>query len=109
MMPGGSVVFSVQRLGPVGAVALIAMCMACSPPPQPGSRYSVVITAFDPEWKIRSIKAIREETGLGLADAKNLIEGIPSVVRAGLAQSEAEAVAARLRAQRITVELRREP
>jgi large subunit ribosomal protein L7/L12 len=82
---------------------------ACSPAPVATPRYSVVINAFDPDGKIQAIKAIREETGLGLADAKSLIERTPCVVRAGLGRAEAEAVAARLRAQRLTVELRREP
>jgi len=99
----------VQRLILSCAAALMIAGAACSPSSESGPRYSVAITAFDPERKIQSIKAIREETGLGIADAKTLVEGVPSVVRAGLVRSEAEAVAARLRAQRMTVELREEP
>ena len=95
------------------AIALVCILLAVScsiflPAADSGSRYSVVITGVDPEWKIRSIKAIRAETGLGLADAKSLIEGVPSIVKVGLTRSEAEAVAARLRAQQMTVELRPE-
>src|SRR5262245_40461721 len=99
---------SLQRLISVGALALFLFCVACSPPRDSDIRYSVVVIAFDPDSKIQSIKTIREETGLGLAEAKALIEATPSVVRAGLPQSEAEAVAARLRAKKMTVELRSE-
>ena len=98
-----------RRAIPKADPAHVAPGVACNPPPPQGSLYSVFITAFDSKWKIQAIKAIREETGLGLADAKNLVEGTSHVLLAGLAQSEAEAVAARLRAQRLTVELRKDP
>ena len=98
-----------HRLLAFVALVVGVFCVSCSSPHDSQLRYSVVVVAFDPEWKIRSIKAIREQTGLGLADAKHLIEAIPSVVRAGLTQSEAEAVASQLRAQQMTVELRKDP
>jgi ribosomal protein L7/L12 len=78
-------------------------------PADPSARFSIVITAIDQEWKIRAIKAIREETGLGLAAAKNLVESTPSIARSALTESDAEAAAARLRDQRMTVEIRRDP
>ena len=55
-------------------LTLATLCVACSPRSDSNARYSVVVVAFDAQWKIRGIKAIREETGLGLADAKQLIE-----------------------------------
>ena len=76
--------------------------------PDSGPGHSVVISAFDPNWKIRAIKTIRAETGLGLADAKRLIEETPSVVKEGLTQSHADALAARLRAQGMVVEIQSE-
>jgi ribosomal protein L7/L12 len=78
-------------------------------PADPSTRFSVVITAIDQEWKVRAIKAIREETGLGLAAAKNLVESTPGIVKSALTESDAEATAIRLRAQRMTVEIRRDP
>lgn len=91
----------------VAATGLMG-CTAGDPHPGADSEYLVVITAFDPESKIQGIKAIRAETGLGLADAKRLIEETPSVVRAGLTRSEADAVAARLQAQGMTVRIQGE-
>ena len=87
---------------------IVVLLMACSNDTQGDvdSRYSVVIIAFDPDRKIRSIKTIREETGLGLADARQIVEQTPSVVKVGLTRREAEDLAERLRAQRMAVELR---
>jgi large subunit ribosomal protein L7/L12 len=86
------------------ATALLGLGSACSSSDS-NARHSVVLIAFDTDRKIGSIKAIREETGLGLADAKRLVEETPSVVRVGLTRSEADALAARLRARGMTVEL----
>jgi large subunit ribosomal protein L7/L12 len=98
-----------QRVAPV--IVLAALLAGCSDNHHEGgldARYSVMITAFDPDWKIRGIKAIREETDLGLADAKRLIEETPSTVKRGLARAQADALAMRLRAQRMTVEVQPE-
>jgi hypothetical protein len=46
--------------------------------------YAVVITAINPQRKIVAIKRIREITALGLADAKSMVEDLPSVVMDGL-------------------------
>lgn len=70
--------------------------------------HSVVVTGFDPEWKIRAIKAVREATALGLADAKNLIEGAPSVVRSGLSIKEAIALEQTLEKSGMEIEVRAE-
>ncbi len=93
----------------VAMLVVLTSCSRSSPPPaDANARYSVVLLAFDVQWKIRGIKAIREETGLGLADAKQLIESSPGLVKSHLSYSEAEAVAVRLRAEKITVEVRKE-
>lgn len=59
-------------------------------------------TEFDVELteaggqKIKVIKAVREVTGLGLKEAKELVEGAPKVVKEGMAKDEAEALKAKL-------------
>jgi large subunit ribosomal protein L7/L12 len=87
---------------------LLAACSAEQSQTDSDSRFTVVITEFDPDLKIQAIKEVRAATGLGLADAKNLIESTPSIVKTGLTRSEAEALATGLRAQRMSVELRPE-
>ena len=71
-------------------------------------KYEVIVTGFDPDWKIRGIKAVREATGLGLADALNLVENVPSKVASGLSLSQAEDTEAFLEASRLVVEVRPE-
>lgn len=49
----------------------------------------VVIASFDPERKIQAIKRIREVTGLGLADAKSLLDNVPSILMDGMYPEQA--------------------
>ena len=56
--------------------------------------------------KIQVIKVIREVTSLGLKEAKDLVDGAPSVVKEGIEKAEAEAIKAKLEAEGATVELK---
>jgi large subunit ribosomal protein L7/L12 len=74
--------------------------------PGTGAVLTVWLEGFDRGQIIPVIKTVRELTGLGLAQAKRLVESCPAVVRAGLPVAEAEAVRARLEAVGATVSLR---
>ncbi len=69
----------------------------------PDPAWRVVATSVG-DRKIEAIKAIREVTNLGLKDAKDLAEAVPSVILSGVSQDEAEAAASKLRAAGITVQ-----
>jgi large subunit ribosomal protein L7/L12 len=56
--------------------------------------------------KIQVIKVVRELTGLGLKEAKDLVDGAPQVVKAGVTKDEAAAVKAKLEEQGATVEVK---
>lgn len=56
--------------------------------------------------KINVIKAIREITGLGLKDAKAMVDGAPAVVKEGVSKDEAEEIKAKLEEAGATVELK---
>jgi large subunit ribosomal protein L7/L12 len=56
--------------------------------------------------KIQVIKVIREVTSLGLKEAKDLVDGAPSVVKEGIEKAEAEAIKAKLEAEGATAELK---
>jgi ribosomal protein L7/L12 len=61
------------------------------------AEFKVVIDGVtDPAKKLGVIKVIREQTGLGLAEAKDLVEGPPMTVKAGLSKADAEALKAKL-------------
>jgi|SRR4051812_25234876 large subunit ribosomal protein L7/L12 len=56
--------------------------------------------------KIQVIKVVREITGLGLKEAKDLVDGAPQVVKAGVSKDEAAQVKAKLEEQGATVEVK---
>ena len=56
--------------------------------------------------KIQVIKVVREVTGLGLKEAKDLVDGAPQVVKAGATKDEAAAIKAKLEEQGATVEVK---
>lgn len=67
--------------------------------------FNVVLTGFG-DKKLNVIKVVREVTGLGLKEAKDLVEAVPSVVKEGLPKAEAEAVKAKLVEGGATIELK---
>ena len=52
--------------------------------------FDVVLTGFDAAQKIKVIKGIREVMGLGLAEAKAAVEGVPTTMKEGLSKEDAE-------------------
>ncbi|MDP6633698.1 MAG: ribosomal protein L7/L12 [Phycisphaerae bacterium] len=67
--------------------------------------FDVVITAMG-QRKIQAVKSVREVTRLGLKDAKNLVDNVPSTVKKGVTRPEAEAIAKTLKEADLTVEIR---
>ena len=67
--------------------------------------FDVKLTSFDPKAKIKLIKEVRALGGLGLKEAKELVESIPKVLQKGIKKDEAEALKARLEAIGASVEL----
>ena len=54
--------------------------------------FDVVLESFDASAKIKVLKVVRNATGLGLGDAKSLVESAPKTVKEGVAKDEAEAL-----------------
>jgi large subunit ribosomal protein L7/L12 len=71
----------------------------------PKENFDVVLKAAG-EKKIQVIKVVREATGLGLKEAKDLVEGAPKVVKENLPKADAEKLAKALQDQGATVELK---
>ncbi len=69
------------------------------------TEFDVVMTSFGAE-KIKVIKEVRGITGLGLAEAKALVEGVPAKIKEGISKDDAEALKAQLEAVGATVELK---
>ncbi|MAA71823.1 MAG: 50S ribosomal protein L7/L12 [Bermanella sp.] len=69
------------------------------------TEFDVILTAAG-EKKVNAIKAVREATGLGLKEAKAMVDGVPSAVREGVSKEEAEELKAKLEAAGAAVELK---
>jgi len=69
------------------------------------TEFDVVLAAFG-EKKINVIKEVRGITGLGLKEAKELVEGAPKVVKEAVSKTEADEIKAKLEAAGATVEVK---
>lgn len=69
------------------------------------TEFTVVLTGFG-DSKINVIKAVREVTGLGLKEAKELVEGVPKPVKENIAKEEAATVKEKLEGAGATVEVK---
>ena len=74
-------------------------------PEEEQTEFTVVLASFG-ESKINVIKAVREVTGLGLKDAKELVEGAPKPVKENVAKDEAEQAKKKLEEAGGTVEIK---
>ena len=87
------------------AVAVAAGPAAAAAPVEEKTEFTVVLAAVG-EKKIEVIKEVRALTGLGLKEAKDLVEGAPKTVKEGLTKDEAEKLKKSLEDQGATVELK---
>ena len=87
------------------AVAAGPAVAAAGPVEEEKTEFDVVMTSFGAE-KIKVIKEVRGITGLGLAEAKGLVEGVPAKIKEGISKEDAEALKAQLEAVGATVELK---
>jgi large subunit ribosomal protein L7/L12 len=67
--------------------------------------FDVILKAVDASKKIPTIKVVREATGLGLAEAKALVDGAPKAIKEGLSKEDADKLKKSLEEQGATVEL----
>ena len=98
--------FGVSAAAPV-AVAAVAggAAPAAAAAAEEKTEFDVVLTSFGAE-KIQVIKEIRAITGLGLKEAKDLVEGVPKPVKEGIAKAEADEIKKKLEAVGATVEIK---
>ena len=90
----------------VSAAAMAAPAAAAAPAAEEKTEFDVVLVGFDAAAKIKVIKAVREITGQGLAEAKATVEGAPSTLKEGVSKEDAEALKAQLEEAGAKVELK---
>jgi len=94
--------FGVSATAPVAAVAAAGPAAA---PAEEKTDFDVILTGFG-DQKIQVIKVARAVTGLGLKEAKDLVEGVPKPVKEGVSKDEAEEIKAKLEEVGATVEIK---
>ena len=94
--------FGVSAAAPVGVVAVAG---AAAPAAEEKTEFDVVLTGFG-DKKLGVIKVVREITGLGLKEAKDLVEGCPKAIKEGVSKEEAEALKKQLEEGGATVEIK---
>ncbi len=89
----------------VSAAAMAAPAAAAAAPVEEKTEFDVVLVNFGAE-KVKVIKAVREITGLGLADAKAAVEAAPKAIKEGVSKDEAEELKKKLEEVGAQVELK---
>lgn len=95
--------FGVSAAAPVAAAA--AAGGAAAAPAEEQTEFTVVMSSFG-EQKVGVIKVMREITGLGLKEAKDLVEGVPSTVKEDVSKDDAEAMKKKLEEAGAKVEIK---
>ena len=87
--------FGVTAAAPVAVAAVGGAAAAAAPAAEEQTEFNVTMTSFGAN-KVGVIKVIREITGLGLKEAKDLVEGVPSVVKESIPKADADGIKKKL-------------
>lgn len=98
-----------EKFGVTAAAAVVAAGPAAggaeAAPVEEQTEFNVVLTSFGAN-KVGVIKAVRSITGLGLKEAKDAVEGVPTVLKEGVSKAEAEAAKKELEEAGAAVEIK---
>ncbi len=90
----------------VSAAAAAAPAAVAAAPVEEKTEFDVILAGFDAAAKIKVIKAVREITGQGLAEAKGTVEGAPKALKEGISKDEAEEMKKKLEEAGAKVEIK---
>lgn len=99
-------IFGVTAAAPVAVAAPGAVAAAVAPQEEEKTEFDVILTGYAADKKIQVIKVVRALTGLGLKEAKDLVEGVPKPVKEGISKKEAEEAKKQLEEAGGTVEIK---
>jgi large subunit ribosomal protein L7/L12 len=88
--------FGVTAAAPVAMAAGPAAGAAAAAPVEEQTEFSVTLQEYPAEKKVGVIKVVRELTGLGLKEAKDLVEGVPALVKDAVAKADVDAMKKKL-------------
>jgi large subunit ribosomal protein L7/L12 len=96
--------FGVTAAAPVAAAA--GPAAAAAAPVEEKTEFTVTLKEYPADKKVTVIKVIREITGLGLKEAKDLVEGVPSLVKEGVNKADSDAMKKKLEDAGAKVEIK---
>ena len=94
-----------EKFGVSAAAAVVAAPAAAAAVVEEQTEFDVILTSFG-ENKVAVIKSVRGITGLGLKEAKDAVEGVPTVLKEGVPKAEAEDIKKQLTEAGATVEIK---
>ena len=98
--------FGVTAAAPVAMVAAGGGAAAAAAPAEEKTEFAVTLKEYPADKKVGVIKVIRELTGLGLKEAKDLVEGVPSLVKEGVNKADSETMKKKLEEAGAKVEIK---
>ncbi len=98
-------VFGVSAAAPVAVAAAPAAGAAAAPAAEEKTEFDVILSGFG-DKKLDVIKVVRTITGLGLKEAKDLVEAVPKALKEGVSKDEAEDIKKQLTEAGATVEIK---
>ncbi len=98
--------FNVTAAAPVAVVAGGAAAGAAAAPAEEQTEFTVTLKEYPADKKVTVIKVIREITGLGLKEAKDLVEGVPALVKEGISKADTDTIKKKLEEAGAKVEVK---
>lgn len=100
--------FGVTAAAPVAVAAMPAggAAGAAAAPAEEQTEFTVVLKEYPADKKVTVIKVIREITGLGLKEAKDLVEGVPSTVKEAVSKADSDSIKKKLEEAGAKVEVK---
>ena len=98
--------FGVTAAAPVAVAAGGGAAAAAAAPVEEKTEFAVTLKEYPADKKVGVIKVVRELTGLGLKEAKDLVEGVPGTVKEGVNKADSDAMKKKLEEAGAKVEIK---
>jgi large subunit ribosomal protein L7/L12 len=98
--------FNVTAAAPVAVAVGGGAAAAAAAPAEEQTEFTVTLKEYPADKKVTVIKVIREITGLGLKEAKDLVEGVPALVKEGVSKADTDAIKKKLEEAGAKVEVK---
>jgi large subunit ribosomal protein L7/L12 len=98
--------FNVTAAAPVAVAAVAGPAAAAAAPVEEKTEFTVILKEYPADKKVSVIKVVRELTGLGLKEAKDLVEAVPGTVKEGVNKADSDSMKKKLEEAGAKVEIK---